>query len=411
MPGIALGDRALPHRHGEGADDGADDADGADQQREDDPVDVAGDAHQRQAQDQRGDDGDFVGLEDVRRHTGAVAHVVAHLVGDDGRVARVIFFQALFDLADEVGAHVGGLGVDAAADAHEQRQQRAAEAEAQQRIRRGLAEDDEDGGAAQQAQAVGQHAGDGARAVSNAQRIAVALNLVLAHRGRRHPDVALHGHAHAELADDQGERGAQDEGDGPAKGDRDAGIVAEHLDRFRRRLRDPDAAKQSKDQDADERQNRPELLAQIRIRAFLNGGPDADHGVRALVLAHHIAEEQVGVDQADDGDNQYADDGRDLEWYKIQCTHENFVRPPGEMGWLSFAAQQIGRTGQKNPLAKRKASPFKGHTNGYCKRSILLLSNNLRHIKHPRTRQANSSDTGRVLLTAYPDKAIIAPRC
>ena len=38
MPRIALGDRALPHRHGEGADDGADDADGAHQQREDDQV-------------------------------------------------------------------------------------------------------------------------------------------------------------------------------------------------------------------------------------------------------------------------------------------------------------------------------------------------------------------------------------
>ena len=49
-----------------------------------------------------------------------------------------------FDLADQVGADVGRLGVDAAADAHEQGQQRAAEAEAQQGLVGLLAVDQED---------------------------------------------------------------------------------------------------------------------------------------------------------------------------------------------------------------------------------------------------------------------------
>ena len=84
------------------------------------------------AQDHGGDDRHFVALEDVGGHAGAVAHVVAHVVGDGGGVARVVLGNVGLDLAHQVGADVGRLGVDAAADPHEQGQQRAAEAEAEQ---------------------------------------------------------------------------------------------------------------------------------------------------------------------------------------------------------------------------------------------------------------------------------------
>ena len=87
------------------------------------------------AQDQRGDQHDRVGLEQVRRHAGAVADVVADVVGDRGRVARVVLGDALLDLADQVRADVGGLGEDAAADTHEHREQRRAEAEALEHVR------------------------------------------------------------------------------------------------------------------------------------------------------------------------------------------------------------------------------------------------------------------------------------
>jgi hypothetical protein len=60
---------------------------------------------------------------------GDVTDVVADVVGDGGRVARVVLGDAGLDLADEVGADVGGLGVDAAADAGEQRDRGGAEAE------------------------------------------------------------------------------------------------------------------------------------------------------------------------------------------------------------------------------------------------------------------------------------------
>ena len=164
---------------------------------------------QGQTQDQAGDDRHLVGFEDVGGHAGAVTDVVTDQVGDHGRVARVIFFHTGFDLADQVSADIGGLGVDAAADAHEQRQQRAAESETEQDIRRGLAKDNEDEGAAQQPQAVGQHAGDRAGAISNGQRL-----LEAAPRGRRDAHVTLHGHVHADEADHGRECRAHDEGQG-----------------------------------------------------------------------------------------------------------------------------------------------------------------------------------------------------
>ena len=84
------------------------------------------------AEDQRGDQRHGVGLEQVGGHARAVADVVADVVGDRGGVARVVLRNALLDLADQVGADVGGLGEDAAADPHEHGQQRRAEAEALQ---------------------------------------------------------------------------------------------------------------------------------------------------------------------------------------------------------------------------------------------------------------------------------------
>jgi hypothetical protein len=67
------------------------------------------------------DDRAGVGLEQVRAHSGDVADVVADVVRDRRGVAGVVLGDAGLDLADEVGADVRGLGVDAAADTGEQR--------------------------------------------------------------------------------------------------------------------------------------------------------------------------------------------------------------------------------------------------------------------------------------------------
>ena len=76
------------------------------------------------------------GLEQVGAAAGAVADVVAHEVRDHGRVAGIVLGDALLDLADEVGAHVRGLGVDAAAELGEEGHEAGAEAEAHDEERR-----------------------------------------------------------------------------------------------------------------------------------------------------------------------------------------------------------------------------------------------------------------------------------
>ncbi len=73
----------------------------------------------------RSDDGADVGLEEVGAHAGDVTDVVAHVVGDDGRIAGIVLGDTGLDLADQVGADVGGLGVDAAADTGEEGDRRA----------------------------------------------------------------------------------------------------------------------------------------------------------------------------------------------------------------------------------------------------------------------------------------------
>ena len=95
---------------------------GKDQQRDVDVVarllgaERQGEGHERDGGDQR----PGVALEEVGAHAGDVADVVADVVGDGGRVAGIVLGDAGLDLADQVGAHVGGLGVDAAAHTGEQ---------------------------------------------------------------------------------------------------------------------------------------------------------------------------------------------------------------------------------------------------------------------------------------------------
>ena len=84
-----------------------------------------GDREDRDAEDHRADVLGGGRLEEVGAAAGAVADVVADEVGDDARVARVVLGDARLDLADEVGADVGGLGVDAAAELGEERHEEA----------------------------------------------------------------------------------------------------------------------------------------------------------------------------------------------------------------------------------------------------------------------------------------------
>ena len=80
--------------------------------------------------------GHGVRLEQVGGHPGAVADVVADVVGDHGRVARIVLGDSRLDLADEVGADIGRLRVDAAAETREDGDERASEGEPDQVVDR-----------------------------------------------------------------------------------------------------------------------------------------------------------------------------------------------------------------------------------------------------------------------------------
>ena len=122
----------------ERADDRGDDADAADGERQQHHV---GEMRRAGEEDRRenhgGDRGHRVGLEQVGGHAGAVADVVADVVGDGRRIARIVLRDAGLDLADQIAADVGALGEDAAAETGEDRDQRGAEAERDQRIDHG----------------------------------------------------------------------------------------------------------------------------------------------------------------------------------------------------------------------------------------------------------------------------------
>ena len=86
---------------------------------------------ERQGADQdRADQTDRVGLENVGRHACAIADIVAHVIRDRGWIARIVFFQAAFDFADQIGADVRGFGVNATAESREDADQARAQRQA-----------------------------------------------------------------------------------------------------------------------------------------------------------------------------------------------------------------------------------------------------------------------------------------
>ncbi len=120
------GPAAEPHE--EGADHRSDDRDGTQDQGIEHVLNLAGE--EQAAQQHGGDRRDRVGLEQVGGHPRAVADVVAHVVRDDGGIPGIVFRDARFDFADQVGAHVGRLGVDATTEAGEDTDQAGAERQA-----------------------------------------------------------------------------------------------------------------------------------------------------------------------------------------------------------------------------------------------------------------------------------------
>ncbi len=129
------------------------------------------DRQDNRGQNHCGNDGHDIGLEQVRRHAGAVADIVADIVGDCCGVARIVLGDARFDLAHHVATHVGALGKDAAAQSGENGDQRGPEAQGDKsvddgpvgRIKPHGQKNEEIDGDAQQAQTGNQQSGHGTR--------------------------------------------------------------------------------------------------------------------------------------------------------------------------------------------------------------------------------------------------------
>ena len=123
-----------PDAREERADHGRQDRDAAERERIEPEVCLVEADPEQHHRDGR----DRVRLEEVGSHAGTVADVVAHVVGDDRGIARIVLGNSGLDLPDEVGAHVGRLRVDAAAETREHGDERATEREPDEIAHRGL---------------------------------------------------------------------------------------------------------------------------------------------------------------------------------------------------------------------------------------------------------------------------------
>ena len=263
----------------ERADDRSDDRHAAEHQWED--CDAGGVAR-RKGQDPEqhdGNRGDRVGFEKVGGHSRAVADVVTDVVGDHRRVARIVLRNAGLDLADQVGADVGGLGEDSAAKPGEDRDQRAAEPEPDQRVNgvpRAFAdapgEDPVVAGDTQQRQPNDQQAGHRATPEGDVQRPSDTTAC-----GLGDPGVRAHRHVHADVASRRRQHPADQEPD------RDPDV----LDRY-----------QDDEQDHPNARDRRVLPVQVGSRALLDRSRDRTH---PLVSWRQGEQRLRGQDAIDDG--------------------------------------------------------------------------------------------------------------
>ena len=268
----------------ESADDRGDDAHAGNGQRIEHQGGLVGAGEVDRGQNHGGDRGHREGFEQIGRHAGAVADIVADIVGDGGRVARVIFGNTRFDLADHVAADVSALGEDAAAETGEDRDQRSAEGKTDQRVHDDAAlrriiqaeaeahgQDGVIAGHCQQAQAHHQHAGNGA----GAERHRQAGGQAGARRfGGAH--IGAHRNEHADITGQARQDRADQEADAKLPAEKPAG---EHEDHH-----------------ADHGDGGV-LAIEIGARAFLNGGGDFLHPGIAGGQAENRADRPGAIQQ------------------------------------------------------------------------------------------------------------------
>ena len=288
----------------------------------------------RRADSDRRDDRAHVGLEDVGAHAGHVAYVVAYVVGDHARVARVIFGNACLDFPHQVAAHVRCFGVDAAADAREQGDGTGAHREPADVFGGlGVGVQAEEGPHAQQSEAGDGQAHDRAAVEGDQQSGAFALGQC----GLRGAHVRLGGRLHAEIAGQDGTDRAGQKGDARLDGDL------------------PD--QQAED---DQHEDAQDLIFAFEKghRAFVDRRGDFAHAVVPVRVAGHRPKDQERHGEPDHPENHGI--GRNAAREVVGIEHVA-VCPPGlEKSW-PMACSGPGTCGGIPVTAGRKidASPIR----------------------------------------------------
>ena len=261
-----------------GAGDRGQQADAADHQREQHQRAGLRAGEEDRAQQHGRDEGDRIGLEQVGRHAGAVADIVADIVRDHGGVAGIVLGNAGLDLADQVGADVRTLGEDAAAEPGEDRDQRRAERQADQGFEDAAlldAEPEQDAvvdGDAEQAQGHDEHAGDRPGLEGDVEAAGEAAG----GGGLGGADVGAHRDVHA----DEAGRGRQAGADGVADAD----------------LEPEEEGEQHEDDHADHGDGHV-LAAEVGGGTLLDGGRDLLH---PLVAGGHREDAGARANRPDD---------------------------------------------------------------------------------------------------------------
>ncbi len=277
-----------------GANDRGDDADAADQQRQrHQRHQVVCVFQQQRSQHHRGADSYDIGFEQVGCHARAVAHVVAHVVGDNGRVARVVLGNSCFDLAHQVGPDICRLGKDPAAQTREDRDERCSECQRGKRL---------DNGAVIAADGVASHVDQ----------------IVVEHRDGEQREA---GHQHA--GDRTGPEGQRQPllqtllgGSGGADVGADRDVHPDEACRARKHRADQKAnrgnvAQSSEDDRCDNNPYDPDggvLALQVGVCAFLDCGGDFLHAFVACRASENLA---TGDEAVDDGQQSQDNCDRD----------------------------------------------------------------------------------------------------
>ena len=284
-----LGIAALLDRDHEGAEDRDDDARARDDEGQGDEDRIVDARHEDAGAQHHGtEDGAHVGFEEVGAHSRHVAHVVAHVIGDGGRIEGMVLGNPRLYLAHQVGAHVGRLGVDSPAHAGEEGDGRSTQREAGDDVQHpadtGFVDpekprvENEQAAEAQDTQAHHVQAHDRPAGKGHVQ--------CLGQSGPRRvgrPRIGPYGHAHAQESGQAGSQGAGDEG----QGDEGAGLDLAHVRHGQQHSHDHDEYRQD-----------PVLRLQEGHGAFGNAGTDGFHPVRPLILPVDPGRPPDSVDQS-----------------------------------------------------------------------------------------------------------------